>query len=76
MGGCFLGQKSSRGDYKIDVDSKITLLFGIKPGSQPIFIRPAILQIVAVLMILIGGIILWSFPDAFSTKAIVFKFMV
>ncbi|MCA9977386.1 MAG: hypothetical protein KC413_16620 [Anaerolineales bacterium] len=73
--GGLLGQKSSKGDYKINTKSRAVLFLGIKPGSQPIFIRPAIPQIVAILMIMIGAILSWFFPDILSAKAVVFKFM-
>jgi hypothetical protein len=73
-----LGQKSSRlkEDYRIKTKSKAALFLGIKPGSQPIFVRPATIQIVAILMILIGAITSLLFPDILSVKAVVFKFMV
>ena len=72
----FLGQKSSKGDYKIDTESNLSLFLGIRPGTQPVFIRPAILQIVAILMIIIWVIMTWLFPEIPSTKDIVFKFMI
>ena len=73
--GGLLGQKSSKEDYRIITKSKVALFFGVKPGSQPIFIRPAIPQIVAILMILIGTITSLLFPDFLSVKAVVFRFM-
>lgn len=73
--GGFLGQKSSfNEDCKINTKSKFVLFLGIKPGSQPVYIRAAIPQIVAILMLLIGVIILWLFSDVILVKSVVFKF--
>ncbi|GAB4262563.1 MAG: hypothetical protein Kow0080_00010 [Candidatus Promineifilaceae bacterium] len=55
----FLGQKLLSTDYKINTGKWWVIFLGIRPGSQPVYIRSAIVQIVALLTILVGSIIIW-----------------
>lgn len=57
--GGYLRQKALPNDHKVYVNSKFVILLGIRPGSQPVYIRPAIVQIVAMLSVPLGAIAIW-----------------
>ena len=66
-----VGQKvlafTERNDFKVNTNNKLVFLLGLRPGVQPVYIRPAALQMIGLVAALAGGVA-WIYEPATAKK--------